>query len=173
VSLVAALLALFTDPSYGLPLVATLVLAIVLGWWALRRSAPLPSLAPEIGPESWRFQLDALVYSDLKRGRYAAAVDGLGRCLSVTLRDRYRIRLSEPTELDDPEANRHLAPPMSLRTLVKDLNRAYTSATWAEQSNWIADRWGWLRRRQQRRAARDFAILTHRMTRALDALEAA
>lgn len=170
-SVISAFYALFTDPTYGIPMSVTIALTAFVSWWAWRRASPLPSLSPEMAPESWKLQLDALVYANLTRGRYTAAVDGLGRCLSLAVRERFKIQLSESGNLDDPEANRLLAPPITLRSLVRDLNRAYTSATWAEQPSWLADRVVWVRRRQQRRAARDFAVLTHRVTLALSAFE--
>ncbi len=166
-----ALRAIFTDPSYEIPLVIAVVLAIVIGWWTLRRTAPLPTFGTTSAPETWRLQLDALVYANLSEGRYSAAVDALGRCLAVTVRDRFQVHLSEPSELDDPEANRLLPPPMTLRTLVREINRAYTAAAWAEQTGWLARRWSWLRSRQERKAARNFAALSTRVVRALGALE--
>ncbi len=171
--LLSAFYALFTDPTYGVPMTVAVALTVFLGWWSWRRVAPLPSLSLEAAPESWRLQLDALVYSNLSRGRYTSAVDGLGRCLNYAVREHFKIQLSEQARLDDPEANRLLAPPITLRSLVRDLNRAYTSATWAEQPSWLADRVAWVKRRQQRRAARDFAVLTHRVTLALTAFEGA
>lgn len=172
-SLLSGLRAVATDPTYGIPLVVAFVVAVGLSYWAWQRTARLPAFGPGTVPEIWRLQLDALVYSNLLRERYSAAVDGLGRVLSVEVARRFRLRMSDPAALDDPEANRFLAPPMTLRTLARDLERAYTSAAWAEQPGWLADHWPWLRRRQRRRAGRDFAIVTQRVMSALTAFEAA
>jgi len=167
-----ALRAVFTDPTYGIPLVIAVALTFLVGVWSLRRTAALPPLAAASAPETWRLQLDALVYSNLAEGRYSAAIDALGRCLAVCVRDRFRVPIGDPAALDDPDANRLLPPPMTLRGLVKEINRAYAAASWAEQSSWLAERWDWLRRRQQRRAARDFAQVSVQVVRALDALGA-
>ena len=166
-----ALLAVLTDPTYGIPLVVALALTAGVGWWSWTRTSASPTMTPGPGPEVWRLQLDALVYANLSQGRYSAAVDGLGRCLSVAVRDRFNVHMNEPSEFNDPELNRVLPGPLTLEGLVRDLNRAYTSAAWAEESSWLAIRWRWLKRRQQRRAARDFAILTDRVTKALTAFE--
>jgi len=172
-SLLGSLTAIAADPSYGIPLIATIALTAGIGYWSWRRTARLPEFGPGTVPETWRLQLDALVYANLQQGRYSAAIDGLGRVLSLTVREKFHVQLSDANAIDDPEANRLLAPPTTLRTLVRDLNRAYTSAAWAEQPSWLAARWPWLRRRQQRRASRDFAVVTHRVLNALSSLEAA
>jgi hypothetical protein len=171
-SLVSGLLAIVTDPTYGIPLIGAMALTVAVSYWSWRRTARLPDFGRQGAPETWRLQLDALVYANLSQGRYSAAIDGLGRVLSVEVRERFRVQLGDPNGLDDPEANRLLAPPTTLRSLVNDLNRAYTSAAWAEQPGWLADRWGWLKRRQRRRAARDFAVVTYRVISALAAFEA-
>ncbi len=165
-------LAFFTDPTYGIPLTVSIVLLLGVGWWALRRSAPLPTLRLGAAPETWRLQLDALVYANLRQGRYTAAVDALGRCLAVAVRDRFQKSLGDPGVLDDPDANGVFPPPMTLRSLVRDLERAQVRAAWAEQPSWFAQQSEWLRRREERRAARDFAAVSTRVVLALDLLEA-
>ena len=170
-SLESELVGALTDPTYGIPFVVALGLSVAVGWWSRYRSSPLPAITPGSAPEVWRLQLDALVYSNLTQGRYSAAVDGLGRCLAVAVRDRYKVRMSEPTELDDPEANLALPRPLTLRGLVQELNRAYSAAAWAEDPGWLATRLPWERKRQQRRAARAFAVLTAHVTTALNAFE--
>lgn len=167
-----SVLAFFTDPSYGIPLTISVVLLVGIGWWSLRRSAPLPTLKLGAAPESWRLQLDALVYANLRQGRYSAAVDALGRCLAVAVRDRFQKSLGDPGVLDDPDANSVFPAPMTLRTLVRDLERAHVRAAWAEQPSWFARQSGWLRRREERKAARDFALISTRVVLALDLLEA-
>jgi hypothetical protein len=167
-----ALVGVFTDPTYGIPLTIAIGLTVGVGWWARVRAAPLPSMDPNPPPAVWRLQLDALVYANLSEGRYSAAVDGLGRCLAVAIRDRFRVPLAEVRGMDTEPVDRVLPRQLTLQGLFKDLNRAYTSAAWAEQPGWLAARWGWLSRRQQRRAARDFAVLTKGVTSALDAFEA-
>jgi hypothetical protein len=172
-SIGTALLAVLTDPTYGIPLVVAIALTAGVGWWSLQRMSSPPTMRPPPGPEVWRMQLDALVYASLSQGRYSAAVDGLGRCLAVAVRNRFHVNITRPEEFNDPELIRVLPGPLTIEVLVRDLNRAYTSATWAEESSWLARRWRWLQRRQQRRAARDFAVLTHAVTTALTAFEVA
>ena len=170
-SLLSSLVAVATDPTYGIPLIVTIALTVGISYWAWRRTARLPEFLPGTVPETWRLQLDALVYANLRQERYSAAIDGLGRVLSVEVRQRFNVRLTDPAELDDAEANRHLAPPTTLRTLVRDLQQAYTTAAWAEQPGWLAAHWAWIQRRQQRRAAREFAVVSQRVISALDAFE--
>ncbi len=167
----SALLGVFTDPTYGIPLAVAIALTIAVAWWSHLRTSALPGMTPGTAPEVWRLQLDALVYSNLSQGRYSAAVDGLGRCLAVAIRDRFHVQINRANDVDSPEINRALPRQLPLQVLIRDLNRAYTSATWAEQPGWLALQWGWLNRRQQRRAARDFAVLTKGVTTALRTLE--
>jgi hypothetical protein len=171
VDLEGVLRALFTDPTYGIPLLVAVALAALVGWWSLKRTAPLPPLALTAPSEAWRLQLDALVYSNLREGRYSAAVDALGRCLAVTVRERFRIPVGEASSADTSEVDRLLPPPTTLRSLFKEINDAYAAAAWAEQKSWWAQRWPWLARRQQRRAVRSFARLSTRVVHLLGVLE--
>jgi len=167
----SALRAIFTDPTYGIPLAAAIALTVLVGLWSYRRTTPLPALALTAPPESWRLQLDALVYANLRQGRYSAAVDALKRCLAVAVRDRFRVQLSDAGAMDEPEVNRFFPPPTTLGSLVKEIDRAYAAAAWAEQKSWLARQWPWLARRQQRRAARNFARLSTRVVHILGVLE--
>jgi hypothetical protein len=168
----SGVIALFTDPTYGIPLVVALGLAVAVGWWSRARTAALPSMTPGSAPEIWRMQLDALAYFNLQEGRYLAAVDGLGRRLGVVVRDRFHVQIAHPSELDASSVDELLPHPLTLRGLVQDLRRAYNSAAWAEEPGWLTARWPWLKRRQERRARKDFTLLTTRISAALSALEA-
>jgi hypothetical protein len=171
-SLESALLGIFTDPTYGIPLTIAVALTAFAGWWSRLRTVPLPSATLSPPPEVWRHQLDALVYSNLSQGRYSSAVDGLGRCLAVAVRNRFHVQINRGSDGGSSEVDRVLPRQLPLQVLIRDLNRAYTSASWAEQPGWLALRWTWLNRRQQRRAARDFTVLTKHVTTALGAIEA-
>jgi hypothetical protein len=173
VSLESVAIDLFLDPTYGIPLLIAIGGTAGVSWWSQRRSAELPPLLPGSAPEFWRIRIDSRAYFTLQQGRYLVAVDGLGRRLGELARDKFHIRIGRKIELERSSADPVLPRPLTLRGIVDDLSRAYFSAFTAEEPGWLALRWPWLRRRQQRRAARDFAIVTAELAIALPALEAA
>jgi hypothetical protein len=168
-----ALAALLSDPSFGIPLLLAVALTAALAWWSWVRTAEPPPMLPGAAPEYWRIQVDSRAYFTLGRGEYLVAVDALGRQLGSVVMDKFHVKIGRRAELDAPAVDRALPAPMTLRALVGELSRAYYSAFWAEQPGWLAARWPWLQRRNQRRAARDFRRITDALSRAMPALEAA
>jgi|SRR5580658_5353584 hypothetical protein len=168
-----ALIAFLSDPTYGIPLLIAAVLTLAVSWWSLSRTATPPPLLPGVAPEFWRIQMDSRAYYTLERGEYLVAVDALGRRLGGVVDQKFHIKIGHRADLDAPSVDRVLPSPLTLRSLVSDLSRAYYSAYWAEEPGWLSGRWPWLHRRVQRRAARDFRRVTDEIARALPALEAA
>jgi hypothetical protein len=171
VNLSAALFALVTDPTYGIPLLIAVGLTVSVAWWSRLRTAEIPPMSPTHAPEFWRIQLDSRAYFTLQRGQYLVAVDGLGRRLATVVREKFHLQIGNRSELDSPQVDRLLPRPLTLRALVEDLTKAYFSAFWAEDPGWVARRWEWWHRRQQRRAARDFARVTGELDLAFAVLE--
>ncbi|MGA8543324.1 MAG: hypothetical protein WB947_07315 [Thermoplasmata archaeon] len=167
----SSVLALLTDPSYGIPLVVAVGLTGAMAWWSQLRTANPPKMAPSLPPELWRIQIDSRAFFTLQEGKYLVAVDGLGRRLGTVVNNRFHVQIGQKRDLDAPAVDHALPAPLTLRGLVADLSRAYYSAFWAEQPGWLAGRWAWLRRRNQRRAARDFRRITAELAQALPALE--
>jgi hypothetical protein len=172
VDVIGAVAAVLSDPSYGIPLLVAVAWVVVLGWWARARSSAPPSMVPRGAPEYWRIQPDSRAFFTLERGEYLVAVDALGRRLGSLVNEKYHLLIGQRADLDAPAVDRVLPAPLTLRGLVRDLGRAYTSAFWAEQPGWLAMRWTWLRRRHQRRAARDFRRVTDELAQAIPLLEA-
>jgi hypothetical protein len=172
VDVTSALASLVTDPSYGIPLVIAAALTATLAWWSLWRTAELPPMAASPAPEFWRIQMDSRAYYTLGRGEYLVAVDALGRRLGTVVSDKFHVKIGRKADLDAPAVDHALPAPLTLRSLVADLSRAYYAAFWAEQPGWLASRWPWLHRRNRRRAAREFRHVTDELARALPALEA-
>jgi hypothetical protein len=171
VNVESAVLALLTDPTFGIPLVVAAGLTAGMAWWAAHRTSGAPTTGAGLPPELWRIQMDSRAYYTLQEGQYLVAVDGLGRRLGEVVKERYHIEIGQKQQLDQPGVDRILPAPLTLRSLVHDLSRAYYSAFWAEQPGWLAARWPWLRRRSRRRAARDFRRVTAELAQALPALE--
>jgi len=173
VSFTSGIVGFLTDPTFGIPFLLVGVITAGLAWWVLIRTAPLPDLGPTPPPEYWRIQPDSRAFVTLQRGQYLVAVDGLGRRLGTVVRERFHVRIAQKPELDSPAVDRLLPSPLTLRSLVRDLSRAYYSAFRAEQPGWVAQRWPWLQRRNTRRASRDFRRITDLLSLALPALEGA
>jgi hypothetical protein len=165
--------ALLSDPSYGVPLVLAAALSAALAWWSLVRTSDPPTLSTSAAPEYWRIQIDSRAYVTLERGEYLVAVDALGRRLGSIVSEKFHLKIGRKDDLDAPAVDRVLPAPITLRGLVADLSRAYYSAFWAEEPGWLASRWPWWHRHEQRRAARDFRRVTDALARAIPALEAA
>ncbi|MGI0070971.1 MAG: hypothetical protein ACRECT_02710 [Thermoplasmata archaeon] len=171
VDLLGGIAAIFTDPTFGIPLVLAVALTAGALRWAQVRSRPAPELRPGSAPEFWRIQIDSRAYVRLREGKYLVAVDGLGRRLGTLLKSKYAVAILEPGQLNSAAANRVLPHPMTLKSIVRHLTRAYSSAFFAEEPGWLVRQSNWWQRRVERRAARDFALVVDDLSRAIPALE--
>ena len=159
------------DPGYALPLTLAAGAAIVATWWGyLRRSAPSPP-APTLGRVWWDRRSLTLAYLSLQQGRYFLALYILWGRLATIVWKRFQVRIDLARSPDPAGVSRLLSSTLTLRRLVEELTEAYHSTFWAEHPSWLEQQWPWLRRRQQRRAARDFAIAVKDLAQALPALE--
>jgi hypothetical protein len=147
----------FGEPSYDVPLALAVVLVVGLVWWSLVRTDPLPVTSPKRDPGWWARRRLPYAYLALEEGRYFATLYGLWQRLATVVMRRFYIGLDQKNAFDNPGVTKVLRPPLTLRLVMEDLTRAYYSAFWADEPSWAARHWSWLRRRQQRRAARDFA----------------
>jgi hypothetical protein len=171
VNLGGALVALLSDPTYGIPLVLAVGITAGVSWWAQWRTGSPPSTAATPAPEFWRIQIDSRAYFTLREGRYLVAVDGLGRRLGSVLNEKFHVKLGRDKNLSAPAVDAALPSSLTLRSIIGHLNRAYGTAYWAEHPGWLAERWPWLQRQNRRRAARNFALVVDDLAEAIPALE--
>jgi hypothetical protein len=164
--------AFFTDPTYDVPLVIAAALIVGLSWWSLVRTKPLGSATLRPGSDGLAQWSAPLAFASLQQGHYFPTLYGLWQRLATTVLDRFGVRIESGHVPDSPVLYRVLPDPLTLRRVVRDVTRAYYSAFWAERPSWLALQWPWLKRRQQRRAAADFARAVADLARALKALEA-
>jgi hypothetical protein len=168
----SAVIAFLSDPTYDIPLVLAVVLGALLGWWARARSATLPEMTPRFGHDWWNKRPDTVAFVALSQGRYFLTLSGLWLRFSTVVREHLNIRVEVSHELDRASMSAELPEPLTLRRVARNLARAYHSAYLAERPSWLELRWPWLGRRQQRRAARDFARAVADLEVALPVLEA-
>jgi len=172
VTAVTAFLAFLTDPSFDLPLVLAVVLAVMVGWWVRARTAPLPSMVARPGHEWWNKRPDTVAYVALEQGRYFLALSALWLRLATVVHEHLHVGIDSRHDLDRASMETELPPPLTLRRVVRSLSRAYGSAYRAELPSWLELRWPWLQRRAKRRAERDFDRAVHDVAEALPVLEA-
>ncbi len=163
--------ALLSDPTFDLPLVLTGATTAVLVWWSLRRAAPLPSLTPTPLAPPWGYRPESFAFASLEAGRYHRTVFALWHRLAAVARERFRVRIDQPADLRDLAFADALPEPLTPRRLVRSLTRAYASTRRAEQPDWLAERWDWVRRYRDRRASQDFSRVVAELEVALPALE--
>lgn len=161
----------FTNPTYDLPLAIAIGFAAGVSGWLRYRSVPLPPLEPRPRAIDWSTRPDTLAYVALEHGQYFPILFGLWQRLATATYLRFHVRIDSPFALSHPDLAHALPRPLALPDVVRDLARAYASAYWVENPNWLARQWPWLRRRGARRAAREFRAAISGLTVALPALE--
>ena len=168
---VAALSAFLADPGYAIPLALAVGAALVATVWGYLRRVALAPPPPALGRVWWDRRSLTLAYLSLQQGRYFLALYILWGRLATIAWQRFHVRIDLARSPDPAAVSRLLSSALTLPRLVEDLTQAYHSAFWAEHPSWLEQQWSWLRRRQQRRAARDFAIAIRDLAEALPALE--
>ncbi|MGC2034849.1 MAG: hypothetical protein WA761_05320 [Thermoplasmata archaeon] len=166
------LIGFFTDPTYDLPLVLAVVVAVGLGWWAYSRMSVPPRLVAYSLRKPWMERPDSMAYVTLQNGRKLPTVLYLYGRFAALLWEGYHVRLEEFSAGGRPHRVPVLPPPLTMEVVVRDLTRAYRSAYKAEGPSMINQWWPWIRERRQRHSAQDFAVATAELSVVLPALGA-
>jgi hypothetical protein len=161
---------IFSNVSYGLPLVILVGVAFV--WWWTTRAALPPYFVADPPYHSWRVNPVAAAYSSLREERYLLAAFLLRERVATLAQDRFGI---SPEDLRAWASDRNappLPPPLTLRRVLRDLVVAYRSAYLAEGMRSWQTFAGLTVPIRRRRAARDFERAAREVEQVVAAWEA-